>query len=260
MNIRAKSRICITIFVAVSMLLLTSALSMPNPALCSSAKAATSCAPVKVVKKTLKGDLKYQGETVVSYDIEYPEFSSTSPSVEKSLKKINKYYSDEAKALLKYSRTELYDMAVEDYKESVKEKYPVHLYEAARDYKVTYNQNCILSVCTDTYEYLGGAHGSTTRTSETWNIKTGQEYKLSDFYPKKADYRSIVIKEIDKQISDQVSKDEDYYFDNPEKLVDETFNANSFYLTPKNLVVYFQQYDIAPYSSGIIEFPLSLNK
>ncbi|MFU2363539.1 MAG: RsiV family protein, partial [Clostridiales bacterium] len=34
----------------------------------------------------------------------------------------------------------------------------------------------------------------------------------------------------------------------------ETINFDSYYLTPKGIVIYFQQYDIAPYSSGLPEF------
>ncbi len=54
----------------------------------------------------------------------------------------------------------------------------------------------------------------------------------------------------------QIAKDPSGYFDNYPPLVAGTFNKNSFYCTDEGIVVYFQQYDIAPYSSGIPEFPL----
>ena len=44
------------------------------------------------------------------------------------------------------------------------------------------------------------------------------------------------------------------YFENYKELINKTFNPNSFYCTPEGISVYYQQYDIAPYSSGIREF------
>ena len=43
---------------------------------------------------------------------------------------------------------------------------------------------------------------------------------------------------------------------NYEKNVEQYFNPEHFYLKPAGLVVYFQQYEIAPYSSGIPEFTI----
>ncbi|HWQ73960.1 MAG TPA: RsiV family protein, partial [Syntrophomonas sp.] len=47
---------------------------------------------------------------------------------------------------------------------------------------------------------------------------------------------------------------------NYEELVEQTFDVNNFYCTPQGVVVYFQQYDIAPYASGIREFLLPYNR
>ncbi|HCF50858.1 MAG TPA: DUF3298/DUF4163 domain-containing protein, partial [Syntrophomonas sp.] len=65
---------------------------------------------------------------------------------------------------------------------------------------------------------------------------------------------------IKKKIIEQIRENPDIYFDNYEELVEQTFNINSFYCTSQGVVVYFQQYDIAPYASGIREFLLPYNK
>jgi hypothetical protein len=44
------------------------------------------------------------------------------------------------------------------------------------------------------------------------------------------------------------------YFDNYEQLVSTNFKANNFYLSREGLVIYYQQYDIAPYAAGIPTF------
>ncbi|MEA4987263.1 MAG: RsiV family protein, partial [Anaerovorax sp.] len=53
---------------------------------------------------------------------------------------------------------------------------------------------------------------------------------------------------------EQIKKEPEIYFDDYETLVVETFNPKNFYCTPEGVVVYYLQYDIAPYSSGIREF------
>jgi len=59
-----------------------------------------------------------------------------------------------------------------------------------------------------------------------------------------------ILKEINRQILDN----KEIYFEDACNLVLETFNPDSFYLVPEGIVIYFQQYDIAPYSSGIRTF------
>jgi hypothetical protein len=46
------------------------------------------------------------------------------------------------------------------------------------------------------------------------------------------------------------------YFDDYKKLIVENFNPQSFIITPDSLDFYYQQYDIAPYASGIIVFSI----
>lgn len=36
--------------------------------------------------------------------------------------------------------------------------------------------------------------------------------------------------------------------------MNDTFNDDNFFTTPAGVTVFYQQYDIAPYASGIVEF------
>jgi Protein of unknown function (DUF3298). len=150
----------------------------------------------------------------------------------------------------------LYQMAVEEYEYSVAQGFPVRVYEAYTDFKVTYNQNCVLSLYFDEYEYTGGAHGNTTRYSDTWDLKREKELRLADFISVPGDYREYIVNEVKEQIKREMDKGNDIYFEDYAKLAEENFNVNNFYLIKEGIVVYFQQYDIAPYSSGIREFLL----
>lgn len=65
------------------------------------------------------------------------------------------------------------------------------------------------------------------------------------------------ILKILKEINSQIAINPDIYFENTCKLVLDAFNPNNFYLVPNGIVIYFQQYDIAPYSSGIRTFTIN---
>ena len=209
---------------------------------------------ININTMVLTEEMKYDGVTVLTYRIEYPKFESG--NYKKTIKPINQFYQDKALALQNNCRTTLYQMAVEQYLDDVKNGFPVRVFEDLQTFTTTYNKACIISLYLDNYQYTGGAHGLTLRTSQSWNLRTGQMVKLKELYKCSNDYKSF----IKKKIISQIMENPDIYFDNYEELVEQTFNENSFYSTPEGVVIYFQLYDIAPYSSGIREFLLPYNK
>ena len=213
---------------------------------------------ITVMNVTLQDIITHRGTVILKYTIEYPKFSSRNCNL--SIEIINKYYEKSALEYKKYILTTMQKTAIEDYENSVKNGYPIHEYEALQTYMVTYNQSCTLSLYMDRYEYTGGAHGITPRQSQTWNTVNGKQIRLKSLFPDNKNYIFDLKKEIILQIQEQIEAGNNYYFDNYEELVNQTFNPKSFYLTPKALVVYFQQYDIAPYVSGIVEFYIPYSK
>lgn len=203
-----------------------------------------------VIVKTIviKDQMKYNGKTVLAYRIEYPQFKSS--LYQMSLVKINKFYKTKAIEYQKYCENELFKMAVEQYKDSIENNYPVRVFEALVKFNVTYNSVCIISLYFDKYEYTGGAHGNTIRYSQTWNLQKYQKIRLSELFGCSLDYKNYIFK----IVKEQIQSDPSIYFEDYEKLLVETFNEDSFYCNPYGIVIYYQQYDIAPYSSGIREF------
>lgn len=129
-------------------------------------------------------------------------------------------------------------------------------YEILQTYTITYQSDYYLSLYLDQYVFTGGAHGNTTRYSDTWSLCSGNRVPLHAFYPSDPDYKQTVIANIDNQIAEQNynSQDPSVYNETYTQDVCCAFNENNFYMTPDSLVIYFQQYDIAPYSSGIPQF------
>lgn len=204
--------------------------------------------PVTVDTIVLKDELKYKGKILLTYRIEYPRFSSSGYRI--SVAMVNAFYKRKALRFKRRCENELFKMAVEQYKNDVENNYPIRVFDALLVYKITYLEKCIISLYSDTYEYTGGAHGNTIRDSQTWNLQKAGLIRLDQLVRCRPDYKTYILKMIEAQIK----KDPSLYFENYKELIYKTFNKESFYCTKKGIVVYYQQYDIAPYSSGIRQF------
>jgi len=203
---------------------------------------------VSVKTVVMEENLFFNGEKLLHYKIEYPEFRSS--RYQMTLAAVNRYYANTAEQYRRYIKTELFDMAVEQYKDAIDQGFPVRVFEALQVFEMTYNNACILSLYVDRYTYTGGAHGSTVRSSQTWNLQKGYMIRLAQLFRCRIEPKAYILA----RVTVQIQENPDIYFEDYPKLIDENFNENSFYCTPYGLVVYYQQYDIAPYASGIREF------
>lgn len=196
----------------------------------------------------LEKELFYDNNLVLKYHIEYP--SIVSNQLLPGIAKFNLYNQNLAFVLQKKVETELYREAIELYQYNKENGYPTMVYEVYSIFKITFNSWNMVSLYSDEYTFTGGAHGNTIRTSQTWNLLQGFMLPLESFFPN----NPYFVLDILKQINIQIQKEPDIYFENTCQLVLESFNPKNFYLTPNGIVIYFQQYDIAPYSSGIRTF------
>ena len=64
---------------------------------------------------------------------------------------------------------------------------------------------------------------------------------------------------MEEQTAERLKADPGIYFEDYRALLQDTFNADSFYIQPGRVVIYYQQYDIAPYSTGLPEFYIPVN-
>lgn len=205
-----------------------------------------------VREKMIQQDMFYKNHIILRYTIKYPKFISQ--AYRTLANKLNSLYRTKAVMYERSNVMSLYQMAMVDYEYSVANNYPIHQYEAYVDFIVTFNQDCALSLYFDQYEYTGGAHGLTVRSSDTWDLPRSRRMELSDFFPHRSDYVEYLIGAINSQIKEQMADGNAMYFDDYEQLVKDTFKVNNFYLAKEGLVIYFQQYDIAPYAAGLPTF------
>lgn len=198
--------------------------------------------------KSLSRHMESEGVTVLTYTIDYPQFASL--LYPESARKLNAYYRNQAHHLARTLANELYPQAAADRRDREKEGFPFNAYEVLHTFTLTYAGDCIASLYADTYQFTGGAHGNTVRTSDTWDVARARRITLGEIFPDNPDYRRDLIDAIGRDIA----QDSESYFEDAAALAEQSFDENSFYLTPDALVIYYQQYDIAPYSTGIPEF------
>lgn len=197
---------------------------------------------------------------IFSYEINYPQFEDKKAEIQ--TEPVNEYYKKKAFDYQYYSLWEIFPKAFEHYEYAKANGYPQTPYETLMTYKITYLSELFLSLYDEQYEFTGGAHGITNRSSSTWNLKTGKQVSLCSFFPDINNCVSDILMFIKQSIAGTIkSADKNStYFENYDKFVNENFNEEHFYLVPKGIVIYFEQYEIAPYSNGIPEFLIPFHK
>lgn len=209
----------------------------------------------RIIENIFEKELYYKDTVILKYTIKYPRIISNSMGANR----FNRFNYEKAIKLKQYSENELFKEAKEVYDYNASNGYPTMVYEVFLDYTITYNQNSIVSLYSDEYIYSGGAHGNTIRSSQNWNINFAKQFSLESLFDNDCNYILDILKDINNQIEEQIANGSNQYFDNYCSLVLNTINLNNFYLNPGYITIFFQQYDIAPYSSGIPTFNIQYN-
>lgn len=196
---------------------------------------------ISAVEKSINKSSNYLKE-----DIKLPEIIGGND--EKKINMINNVINNNIMPKVKEA-----EKTAKEYFGGMGQEKPNFPYEVYSRYTVSQNDDKLLSLYNDYYEYLGGAHGMTTRTS--YSIDKNKEVLLSlkDLFISGYNYSDIINKEIKLEIN----KNPQYYFDSGNEFKGISDNQ-SFYIEDDNLVIYYQLYDIAPYVFGIPEFKIPL--
>ena len=204
----------------------------------------------RVEKRVLQKNLMYKGTVVLKYKIEYPQIMGSD--------KFNIYNYQKAIALQNECEKELFERAKQAYEESIKNNYPIITFEVIKICTITYNYAPIISLICDEYRFEGGAHGNTIRTSQNWNLKEQKQIPLQNWF-NNPNYVSALITNINEQINRNIENGNNIYFENYCCLTSQNFRVENYYIKDSLINIYYQQYDIAPYSSGIITFTIQRN-
>lgn len=118
-----------------------------------------------------------------------------------------------------------------------------------------YNKNNFISLLEEEYVYIGGAHGTTTRTPKNIDVSGEKLVTLADLFQ---DDRYITT--LNRLINERLSEHSDEYNELWEKPEIKPEHQTNFYINDGNLVIFFQPYELSYYARGFVEFPLPLSE
>jgi hypothetical protein len=133
-------------------------------------------------------------------------------------------------------------------------------WELLGDFTFSQPSTNAISIVSEIFTYLGGAHGLTDFVSHNYDVNSGKKLNIKDIfqYPDTAIklMSTWCIKVLTKRLSDEGWDDM--------KMLQEGAapNLNNFScvsLTPEGISIIFQQYQVAPYAAGYqrVEMPLN---
>ncbi|MGM9973604.1 MAG: DUF3298 and DUF4163 domain-containing protein [Clostridiaceae bacterium] len=156
--------------------------------------------------------------------------------------KINQGFKDEALAF----RSQVELEAKKAYEELTKAGVEVSPYEVITKYQI-HNLKDYLSLTITYYQYTGGAHGISQVISHNYDLASGNRLELKDIFKKDYNYQEV----INKVIKEAIAKKPEEFFPDAFQGISENQN---FYIGREGITIYFQNYEIAPYTAGNPEF------
>ena len=205
-----------------------------------------------IKSQVLKDTLYYRRIPMVNIDLTIPAITGN----DLATSRFNMYYRQQARASFNYARTQLYPQAVRQYQYAVSQNFPFHGYELVQTFDPTYCKKPIISLYYDLYEFTGGAHGSTTRTGNTWDMSRGVVLRLNDFFKPGYDYSKIILRTIENEARRRQETGQVQYLDNLTENIVKYYDDRNFYISETGIVIFYPLYTIAPYVAGIQTFTI----
>lgn len=211
----------------------------------------------EITNQEYKQNYTFQSTEVLTLDVSYPNIYLMNNLL--AQERINSFYYTQVQSFIHYFEDNLLPYAIQSHGYTKSNGFPFHSFTAVMKYTITLNANCHLSSYSDQYEFMGGAHGTTLRSSVNWDLNIGNQIQLNDLFLDMDDSTQIIKHEILKIANKEMQHDNPIYFEDYPALIEQYFKPENFYLTPTGLTIYYQQYDIAPYAGGIREFTIPYN-
>lgn len=166
---------------------------------------------------------------------------------------IQKNINDKFQQAVEAMKIELNTGAIEHKQNAEEMDFPFHKYQLYTRSGPYFENGKILSMYVDYYFYSGGAHGMTDRHAYNYDLETGKTLSLKDLFMPGYEFKKM----IDEAIAAEINQRPDDFF--PAEYGFQGIAAEqNYYLQNDTLVIYFNQYEIAPYAAGIQEFRIPL--
>uniref|UniRef100_A0A7V4NGV6 DUF3298/DUF4163 domain-containing protein n=1 Tax=Fervidobacterium pennivorans TaxID=93466 RepID=A0A7V4NGV6_FERPE len=132
-------------------------------------------------------------------------------------------------------------------------------YEVYISTEVKFKSKDFVSLVIYYYTFTGGAHGITTFDTYNIDLKNSNFLTLEDIFSDTCNYEKTIKDFITKLV---ISRKEEFFPESVEYINEDDITKRPFTVTKESLQIYYEDYEIAPHSTGlpVFEIPLSLLK
>lgn len=194
-----------------------------------------------------------EGIPVLTANVSLPK---PEPLADRTARRIHRYYQAQCRAFLRYCESWLLPQAASEYQTALASSGPLPEFRAELSYRVTYNQDGLWSLYTQSREQTGSGPALVTRRGDTWDLTEGYPVPLGDFFPKGSGWKkrllSLAAEEIDRRARAGVGQ----YLPEWKQALRRYFNPQNYYLTEEGLAFFYPMYALAPANQGIPAFLL----
>ncbi len=144
--------------------------------------------------------------------------------------------------------------------QTIQEEFPEETvpYEASIAGQVSYQNEHIISIVMDSYLFSGGAHGYNNTSFININTQTGEKIVNSNLFKDSLNFQNHVEKIFRKQYKipekDPINST-GFFFDQDVFVLPEAIG-----FTKKEIILYYNQYEISSYAEGAVELVLDKEK
>lgn len=173
---------------------------------------------------------------------------------ERAARRIRRYYQLQSRSFLRYCERWLLPAAEAEYRAALASSAPLPSFRAELEYRVTYNENGLWSLYTQSRER--GADGRTllTRRGDTWDLTSGYPVPLAAFFPRRSGWKRKLLAAAEAEIRRREAAGAARWNENWRRELRRRFNPENFYLTGDGLAFFYPMYALAPASAGIPVF------
>ena len=210
-----------------------------------------------IVVDSISVDEKVDNKTILSgkyCKIVLPKtYETEKENLYSNIDVLNTQFEKEIKNFIETTKSE-YSSADNEEKKSF-------LYEYSQKGNIITNNESVLSILSNTYIDTMGAHGGTLIKCYNYDMLNGQKIKLSNLILDSNGLKNLIINKLNSDEYKDISLFDDYV-NTIDNFFDFSKNDNSleFNILDDGINFIFNQYDIAPYSDGIITVNFSIDE
>lgn len=172
-------------------------------------------------------------------------------------RRIRRYYQMQGRAYFRYCERFLFPQARDAYKAAVSSSAPLPQWRSELDYRVTYNENGLWSLYTQSREVT--EETLLLRRGDTWDLTEGCPVPLSRFFRQRIACRKLLFREAAAQMEQRQRAGASRYREDWRRQLRRSLNPRDYYLTEEGIVFFLPMYAVGGAAEGIPSFLLPWN-